>query len=495
MNDLHELGVLLDAHIPILAVESSEESRLVELVRDLGRQRIVGVACWSASEGLRYLEPAGEAEPHHAEPAAVLARIKQIALPGIFLLLDFHPWLSDPLNIRLLKEIALDYQRVRRTLLLVSHKLELPAELLPYSARFSPALPDHQALERLVHEEADRWNGRRGGGTKVTTNRRTLSALLRVLGGLSETDARRIIRTAIADDGAITSDDIPKASQTKFQRFAADGVLSFEYDTARFGEVGGLERLKAWLAQRRPVFLSEQPLPGLDRPRGVMLLGVQGCGKSLAAKAVAGSWDLPLLALDFGALYNKYHGETERNLRESLRLAELMSPCVLWLDELEKGVGGSGGREDGGVSRRVLATLLSWLAENEKRVFVVATANDINVLPPELIRKGRLDEVFFVDLPPAPVREEIFSIHLARRELDLELFDLPALALASEGFSGAEIEQGVVAGLYAALAQNRGLTQDMVMQELDRTEPLSRLMSERIEGLRSWAGGRTVSAH
>jgi SpoVK/Ycf46/Vps4 family AAA+-type ATPase len=268
-------------------------------------------------------------------------------------------------------------------------------------------------------------------------------------------------------------------------------VLSLELDTEKFDRVAGLRHMKQWLEQRREVFLADQPPAGLDPPKGMLLLGVQGGGKSLAAKSVAGSWRVPLLRLDFATLYNKYYGETERNLRDSLQTAESMSPCVLWIDEIEKGLSGDA---EGGPSKRVLGTLLTWMAERDSRVFLVATANDIEMLPPELLRKGRFDEIFFVDLPDAAVREEIFRIHLARREQDPQQFDVERLQSASEGFAGAEIEQAVVSALYASHASGEPLGTAHILAEVERTRPLSVLMAEKIAHLRNWAAERTVPA-
>ncbi|HLA32725.1 MAG TPA: AAA family ATPase, partial [Pseudomonas sp.] len=251
----------------------------------------------------------------------------------------------------------------------------------------------------------------------------------------------------------------------------------------------GLSNLKRWLGERQGIFLEGK---GVDLPKGVLLVGVQGGGKSLAAKAVAGLWGLPLLRLDFACLYNKFFGETERNLREALKLAEQMAPCVLWMDEVEKGL--ASGDHDGGVSQRVLGTLLTWMAERQAPVFMVATANDISRLPPELVRKGRFDELFFVDLPDSAVRAEIFRIHLVRRELEPSGFDLQQLAETSAGFSGAEIEQVVVSALYAAQAQQQSVNQALLLQSIQGTAPLSVIMAEDLDALRAWADGRTVNA-
>jgi SpoVK/Ycf46/Vps4 family AAA+-type ATPase len=252
-----------------------------------------------------------------------------------------------------------------------------------------------------------------------------------------------------------------------------------------------MEKLKEWLAHRKTAFRRDDSAAHLDPPKGILLIGIQGCGKSLAAKATAGIFGVPLLRLDFGSLYDKYHGETERKLRESLKTSDVMSPCVLWIDEIEKGLAGRGGET--GTTQRVLGTFLTWLAEKESSVFVVATANDISAMPPELVRKGRFDEIFFVDLPKPRVRASVFAIHLTSRDQALRDFDIEALSNASEGFSGAEIEQAVVSALYAAHAKQQRLATQHILQEIEQTRPLSVVMDERVSALRLWAEDRTVS--
>lgn len=310
---------------------------------------------------------------------------------------------------------------------------------------------------------------------------------------MSKEDARRLIRHAIYNDGAITKDDVWRVLRQKHEALGADSVLSLEINETSFSEVAGQSRLKAWLKQRRPAFVGE--IEGLEPPRGIMLLGVQGAGKSLAAKAVAGSWGVPLMRLDCATLYNKWIGETERNLRDALKAAESMAPCVLWMDEIEKGLSADEGGDAGGTSRRILGTLLTWMTERKSRVFLVATANDIAQLPPELIRKGRMDEIFFVDLPHEATREAVLQIHLKKRNLDPGSFDLKKLAIACDGFSGAEIEQAIVAALYEAHARNSSLTTELVEEEILRTRPLSVVASERIAALREWARDRAVPSN
>jgi len=300
------------------------------------------------------------------------------------------------------------------------------------------------------------------------------------------------VRRLIHADGRIAQADVQAAQRAKFELLGRGGVLSFEPDLADFEQVAGLSRLKRWITQRRAIFVEGQAPKGLDPPRGVLLLGVQGCGKSLAAKACAGGFGVPLLRLDFGALYNKYHGETERNLREALKAAEAMAPCVLWCDEIEKGLATSS--SDDGVSKRVLGSLLTWMNERKSPVFLVATANDVSQLPPEFLRKGRFDEIFFVDLPNAEARQAALRIHLQRRELALEHFDLEALSAATDGYSGAEIEQAIVAALYDAHADGRPLDTPRLLASIRATRPLSVLMAERVQWLRDWARERCVPA-
>ena len=351
------------------------------------------------------------------------------------------------------------------------------------------ALPSEDERRKIIQSIADEW-AREHPGSRVQADSKAYELLIRNLAGLTYSDTTQLARNAIYVDGAITKSDLPGVMQAKYELLNSGGALQFEYETAGFSDVGGLTRLKQWLTQRRAVFRGDASAAHLDSPKGILLLGIQGCGKSLAAKATAGIFSVPLLRLDFGAIYDKYHGETERKLRESLSTADVMSPCVLWIDEIEKGIAGRGGET--GTTQRVLGTFLTWLAEKKSHVFVVATANDITALPPELVRKGRFDEIFFVDLPDRNIRASIVAIHLASREQELRNFDVEALAMATRGFSGAEIEQAVVAALYAAHSKKEALETQHVLDEIELTRPLSVVMHEQIEALRQWADGRTV---
>ena len=491
-SDLKDLGLILDSKVPILVVESFEEPRVIEMLTGLAVQRALPFYVWSITEGLNLLGFGSRPEEVEKPDATrVLETIKSNEQPSIYVLCDFHPYLKDePVNVRLMREIAMRHNSLGHTMVLLSHAIDLPSEIKRYSARVELSMPTEEQLMHLVREEANNWS-RLKGGKPVRSASETFQKLVQNLKGLPMEDARQLVRGAIFDDGVIDESDIPDLNKAKFALMDMEGVLSFQYDTARFNDVGGLERLKEWLQKRESSF-QDDDTHALDAPKGIMLLGVQGGGKSLAAKAVAGLWGLPLLRLDFGSLYNKFYGETERNLREALKLADMMSPCVLWLDEIEKGISTS--QNDSGLSSRILGTLLTWMAERETKVFIVATSNDISQLPPELVRKGRMDEIFFVDLPNARIRREIFTIHLEKRAQDPAVFDLATLSDVSDGFSGAEIEQVIVSALYSVAASQETLTMDALQSAVKETNPLSVVMEEKIRQLRNWAEERCVFA-
>jgi hypothetical protein len=494
MTELQDLASLIRANTPLIVIETPDEGRVVDLFRHVLLHVFRALYRWSITEGLRRVDLDREDPPETApDISTTLQAIKAHDQRGIYLLLDVLPYLGYASTQRVLREIAQRRNCEEHTLVLIGNRIELPPELETLAVRFSLRLPDENALLKMVREEAAAYQ-REHGGRRVEVENEALAIIVRNLRGLALSDARRIARHLIFRDGAIGQHDLPELAKLKFELLNRSGHLHFEYDTAQFADVAGLTRLKHWIGQRRPVFANAELPPGLDAPKGVLLLGVQGCGKSLAAKAVAGGFGVPLVRLDFGTLYNKYHGETEKNLRDALSAAEQLAPCVLWMDELEKGLASSGSSEDGGVSRRVLGYFLTWLAERKGRVFVVATANAVHELPPELLRKGRFDEIFFVDLPNAPARVEIFRLHLQKRGIDAAPFDLAALAAAADGFSGAEIEQAVVSALYAAHAGNQPLRQQTLLDELAQTRPLSVLMAEQVSALRQWALSRTVPA-
>lgn len=488
---MDDLLVALTAKVPLVVIETDDEKRACEQLLDCAQGLNRSCFKWTASDGLKSMSKGLQViQPgQHVEPEAIARHIKETLHPAVYVLCDYHPYLTDnPLLVRLLKDIALNHDVIEHVVVLVSHELSIPPELRGQSLRVRLQLPSEREISLIVREEARRWAELRGG--KASSDRQALQQLVRTVRGLGHQDVRRLVRTAIFDDGVIDDSDIPAVNKAKFELMDMDGVLSFEFAVQPMDQVGGLDNLKNWLQQRRSVFAGGDA--GQDVPKGMLLVGVQGAGKSLAAKAVASLWQLPLLRLDFAALYNKFFGETERNLRQSLAQAELMSPCVLWIDEIEKGL--ATGDSDNGTSKRVLGTLLTWMAERQQRVFLVATSNDISRLPPELMRKGRFDEIFFVDLPSASARRSIFIIHLNQRKISAIDFDLEMLVEASEGFSGAEIEQAVVSAVFTARAQEIPLSDQLLLAQIHETRPLSVVMAEQMASLRGWAQGRTVSA-
>src|SRR6188508_2970521 len=388
-----ELQTLLASRVALVVIESREEARVMEVVREAAlkaqRGRNWGVFAWSVTEGLLRVDvDLGGAQRTLAQPEQLLKHIRATTMAGIYVLLDFHPYLDNPMFVRTIKDIAQDYKKCARTLVLISHEVKLPQELEHLAARFSLKMPNKNERHAIVMQMAREWAQGTGGMPRVDVE--VVEKMVDNLAGLPMHDVERLTRQAIFNDGALTEDDLRPMLAAKYQLLNKGGTLSFEIDTARFAEVGGMKNLRRWILQRKAAF--DGSAPELDSPKGVLLLGVQGCGKSLAAKATAGILGVPLLRLDFGVLYNKYYGETERNLRKAFETAEVMSPCVLWMDEIEKGM--TVGDDDDGLSRRVLGTLLVWMSERRKSVFLVATANDISRLPPELILKGRFDEIF-----------------------------------------------------------------------------------------------------
>jgi hypothetical protein len=491
MTELDDLSTLVRAATPLLVIETIDEQRVIECFRHVIAQALHPLWRWTLTDGLERLDFDGPRNEEIASDAtSTLHAIREVTQRGIYLLFDFQPCLQYAGTLRQMREIVQRHRSAAHTLVLVGAKVELPQELDALATRVPLALPDLKELAGVLRGEAAAWQ--REHNRKLEVDNEAARTIVRNLVGLSGPDARRIVRKLIYNDGALTASDLPELMKAKFELLNRSGLLHYEYATASFADVAGVSHVRDWVQRRRAVFLDPSPKPALDPPKGVLLLGVQGCGKSLASKAIAGGFGVPLIRLDFGSLYDKYQGETEKNLREALASCETLAPCVLWIDEIEKGLAGGG--EDGGVSRRVLGYLLTWMAERKSKVFVVATANAVNELPAELLRKGRFDEIFFVDLPKPEVRAAIFALHLKRRNLDVAAFDPDALAQASEGFSGAEIEQAIVSALYDASGNGAALDQSTLVHALQTTRPLSVLMHEQVEALRAWAKGRCVLA-
>ena len=489
---VNELALLVDSRYPVIAVDTVEEDRLEGILRRLAARLGVPLYIWTVTRGLQRIGADAPIYDTQA-PANALANVAALREEGLFHLKDLQRFLDDAAVVRGLQDISRAFSRDRRAIVISGPGLTLPPAVAKIAARFALSLPDERELAGVARATIDAL-GRRHD-IRIDLGRDGFKLLVRGLIGFTRFEAERALTEVVLDDLVLDSADVGKVVRIKKERLERDGVLEFVPLEEGGGELGGMSALKEWLSRRREAFGDEARRFGLPAPKGIVLLGVQGCGKSFAARVVARQWNLPLLRLEPGRLYDKYVGETEAKLERALGVAERMSPCVLLVDEIEKGLAAGGsGDADGGLSRRVLGRLLGWLQDRPSPVFVVATCNRIADLPPEVLRKGRFDEIFFVDLPDVAERSDIFTIHLRRRDRDPGTFDLAALADATPGFSGAEIEQVVVAGMYAAFADRTDLTTQHLLAEAAATRPLSVTRSEEIEALRAWARGRTVPA-
>jgi hypothetical protein len=487
-----DLAVLLKSRHPLIVCETVEEQRFEALVREVSGSLALPFWSWSAASGLQ------PAHPQDAERSVDLAYalriVRRTSGDGTFLLKDPMAHLESAATLRLLRETAQEFAGSARTIVLVGPSLPEKPELSDLAVRFEFALPGPDELRALL-ERVVRGLPRQSPGARVALSRVEADGIVSDLQGLTLFEAERALAQAIVEDRALTGADRARIRELKKGLVEGGGLLEFIPTPEGLDQLGGLAKLKKWIATRRAGLLPSPGDRGLDPPKGILLLGVQGCGKSLAAKAVASTWGLPLLSLDAGKLLAPFVGESERNLRDALKRVERMAPCVLWIDEIEKAfVSSRSAESDGGVSKRLIGTLLVWMQERAARVFLIATANSVEELPPELMRKGRVDEIFFVDLPGPAARADIFRLHLARRGEDAARFDVPALAAAAEGFSGAEIEQAVVSSLYEARAGGFPLDTAALLVSLRSTRPLSVTRAESIAALRRWAAGRCVPA-
>lgn len=494
-SDQHRFEQLLRARHPCIAVTTFEEAYALEAVRHAALNQGRTLWIWSIIGGVRNglladMPPIPETE----HPAAGLFHLLQQATPQtVYIVLDLVGHLRDERTLRVLRDLIAKLERNGNTLVMIDPSDAIPAVVQSVVTRFEISLPDEKELDGLVRETLREINAEKP--LNISIARSTFKTIVKNLLGLTRRQARRVIADCIGDDAQFNETDLNTVLARKRQMLCGGGLLEFIETPTDLADVGGLERLKQWLARREGVFTQEAKSFGLQEPRGILLLGVQGAGKSLCAKAIATGWHKPLLRMDVGALYDRYIGESEKRLRDTLRQAEAMAPIVLWIDEIEKAFASAASRStDGGLSQRMFATLLTWMQEHRAAVFLVATANDIEALPPELLRKGRFDEIFFVDLPADAARRQIFSIHLRKRGRKPEAFDMDALTAASAGFSGAEIEQAIVSALHDSYAEKADLNTLRLVESLQASPPLSITMAERVQSLRAWAQGRCVPA-
>jgi hypothetical protein len=490
VDALRDLELLLRSRYPIVVVDSPEPERVEEVLREAAARLRWPFHRWSLTQGLR--RDGGAAALYDSKDLEkALASVESLA-PGLFWLEDAHRRLDEPAVVRRLLDVARAFERGAGALVLSAPSGPLPPEVERRSARFRLALPDVEEMRRVVYSTLRALS--RGHDVEVTTDDAGARRIAQVLLGMTRFQAERAVAQAIVEDGRLDADDVGRVRAWKERLWRSEGVLEYVPLAESTFEPGGLSALKAWAKKRRAALSEEGRAFGLPPPKGVMLLGVQGCGKSLAARWLARAFDLPLLRLEPGRLFDKWLGESEKNLDRALSAAERMAPCVLWVDEIEKGFAAGDADVDAGVSQRVVGRFLGWLQERTAPVFVAATCNRAEALPPELMRKGRFDEVFFVDLPSPSERREILERHLRERGRDAAKVDLDAVVAATEGFSGAELEGAIVAALYSAFDRRGELDGATLLAEARATKPLSVLRREEVEALRAWARGRAVPA-
>jgi hypothetical protein len=484
----HDLKSLILSFHPLIAIETVEEERVGALLTEIAAELRLPLFEWSVTNGFNRVH--GARIEQTADALAALRHVENIHdNDAIYFFKDLAPHLVPPNAERTLRELAQRLTSTRSAIVMTGDPLELPRDIESMAVRFRLELPDDEELREAVRTVIDSVGHRQQ--VRVELTRDEAQRLVHALAGLTLNQARQVIAQAIVDDGTLSGADVQTVIKCKGEIIARGGLLEFYPVDENTFELGGFASLKEWLESARVGFTAEARAMNLSAPKGVLFVGVQGCGKSLAAKYVAREWGLPLLKLDAGRLYDKYVGESEKNFRRATALAEAMAPVVLWIDEIEKAFAQTTTADaDGGVSQRLFGSFLTWLQEKKDEVFVVGAANDLMRLPPELLRKGRFDEIFFVDLPTRDERMKIVAIHLKLRKLDPAAFDLARLADASDGFSGAEIEQAVISSLYRSLQRREAPSTDAILEALRATVPLSVSRAEDIARVRSMAAQR-----
>ncbi len=490
-----DLEVYIRARYPLIYLVSWEEDRslaaLEKLCIDMRKKMFV----WSETEGLKNVALRIPPDESLRDPLAVLDHILDSRDNAVFALLDYHPFIHEHQVVRRLRDAAQALKTSNKTVVFVSPMQVLPPELSKEVVVLDFDLPTEATLREALEAFLKTARGKSGVKTPRLGNA-AREKLAKAAQGLTLAEFEGVMAKSLVHRKTINEDTIADILEEKKQIIRKSETLEYFPPEENLDHVGGLNSLKRWLDKRADAFSEDARQFGLPEPRGLLLVGVQGCGKSLTAKAVAAHWSLPLLRFDVGRVFAGVVGSSEHNIRQAIKTAESVAPCVLWIDEIEKGFSGaaSSNFSDSGTAARVFGSFTTWLQEKQFPVFVVATANDINLLPPELLRKGRFDEIFFVDLPSEAEREEIVRIHLRKRNRDPARFDCAGIARAAEGFTGAELEQAIIAGMYDAFARREPLTTGDVIRNLADTVPLSRMMAEEIERLREWARHRARSA-
>ncbi|MCL2929061.1 MAG: AAA family ATPase [Trichodesmium sp. MAG_R01] len=491
-----ELNILIEAQYPLIYLVTSEEERSEQAILALAQRKLQRkVFVWTVTHGIADYDQSKNTTQHNTvSPESAIEWVIRQRDPntgaGIYIFKDLHPFIDSPPVTRWLRDAIASFKGTKKTIILMSPVQNVPIELEKEVVVLDFPLPDMKELNQVLSGQLESAKNRR-----ISTE--TREKLLKAALGLTKDEAEKVYRKAQVTAGRLTEKEVDIVLSEKKQLIRRNGILEYIEKDETINAVGGLEELKHWLRQRSDAFTERAREYGLPQPKGMLILGIPGCGKSLIAKTTSGLWGLPLLRLDMGRVYDgSMVGRSEANLRNALRTAESISPAILFIDELDKAFAGSTGSadSDGGTSSRIFGSFLTWMQEKTSPVFVMATANRVERLPGEFLRKGRFDEIFFVDLPNKEERQDIFQIHLIKRRRDIERFDLDQLSNVSDGFSGAEIEQAIIAAMYEAFAQDREFTQLDIIAAIKSTLPLSKTMTEQVTALRDWARQRARPA-
>jgi SpoVK/Ycf46/Vps4 family AAA+-type ATPase len=487
-----EIDILIRARYPLLYVVSWEETRVLEKLKEMAVSRNKKFFLWSITRGIFKLEDdPSKIDESTRDPLNALVYVEKCPDPALFVFLDFHSFLNDQTLIRKLRDLVNNLKNSYETIIMLSPVLTVPIELEKELVVVDYDLPTFEEISELL--DAIIEVVAKNNEITIDVTPEVKEKLVKAALGLTRSEAESAFARVIVIDKTLNESDIDRILEEKKQAIRKTKLLEYYELKEEFSNIGGLDCLKDWLSKRGVAFTQKAQQYGLPQPKGIMLIGVQGCGKSLTAKAVSNLWKIPLLRLDIGAVFSGIVGSSEENMRRAIKAAETLSPIILWIDEIEKGLSGvqSSTFSDAGTSARVFSTFLTWLQEKTSSVFVIATANNIQLLPPELLRKGRFDEIFFVDLPSLEERKEIFRIHIKKRKRDPLKYNLELLSQESTGFSGAEIEQAVIASLYDGFLESREITTEDIKKNIRESVPLSVTMKEDIDRVRNWAKTRS----
>lgn len=476
-----EFSLLLRACYPLIYIPTQEEERVEKAIAHIGKNvNNRNIYTWDFVDG--YQDNPNNANFGRRNPLQALEFIEKLPsnTSGIFILRDFQRFLEDISVSRKLRNLSKTLKAQPKNIVVVASEINIPTELKEVFTIVEFALPQAEEIKTEIQ--------RLLASTGQCLTDQFLTALVRSAQGLSLERIRRVLTRAIAQNGKLEEEDVELILEEKKQSIRQTQILDYYPAKEQISDIGGLDNLKEWLLRRGNAFSESARAYGLPYPRGLLLVGIQGTGKSLTAKAIAHHWHLPLLRLDVGRLFGGLVGESESRTRQMINLAEALSPCILWIDEIDKSFAGADGKGDSGTTSRVFGTFITWLAEKQSPVFVVATANNIQNLPAEVLRKGRFDEIFFVGLPSQDEREAIFNVHLTRlRPHNLKSYDIKRLAYETPEFSGAEIEQTIIEAMHLGFSQNRDFTNEDILTAASQIIPLARTAKEQIEFLQNWA--------